>query len=252
MKTNRGFNAETKSILNKVMNVFATSLKAEEQPPQDKGAEGQEQPKAPTVNYEDLIAKARREEKDKLYKQMQSKDAKINELTEKNNNLLLKVGQQEERIASLEKDLNSAKEGGAKVESEELSKANETIKALEQQIENLKNSTVDAKTIEEGIRAEYEVKMYRLEKLQEVGKEIIPELVVGTTKEEIDSAIEISKKRYLDIVGNVVPPKQTKQQTLPTGNPSGSQFNMSNLKPEDIASLSPKEWAEYRKKIGLK
>ena len=34
MKTNRGFNAETKNILTKVMGMFVTSLKAEEMPPQ--------------------------------------------------------------------------------------------------------------------------------------------------------------------------------------------------------------------------
>ena len=250
MKTNRGFNTETKNILTKVMGMFVTSLKAEEMPPQNGGENGQ----APTpINYEDLIAKARKEEKDKLYKQLQGKDAKINELTEKNNNLMLKVGQQEEEIASLKKDLNSAKEGGAKIESEELAKANETIKALEQEVANLKNSTVDVNTLEEGIRAEYEVKMYRLEKIHEVGKSIIPELVSGSTKEEIDASIELSKQRYLDIVGSVAPqPTPQPKQTLPTGNPSGSQFNMSTLKPEDIAKLSPKEWAEYRRTIGLK
>lgn len=255
MKNYRGFNAETKSILNKVMNKLTLTLKAEEVPPVNapvvtKPVEGTEPPK-PTVNYEDLIAKARKEEKEKLYKQMQTKDSKVNELTEKNNNLMLKVGQQEEEIASLKKDLASAKEGGAKIESEEVARLTKEKDDLAQQIENLKKSQTDVQSLEEGIRAEYEVKMYRLEKLQEVGNSIIPELVSGTTKEDIDASIEISKQRYLDIVGSVAP-TQPKVNPVPTGNPTGQDFNISNLNSDDIAQMSPKDWMEYRRKLGLK
>lgn len=253
MKNYQGFTTENKNTLNKVMNKFVKTLFAEEQAPS--GTNGEQVQVQPQINYEDLIAKARKEEKDKLYGQLQAKDSKINDLTEKNNNLMLKVGEQEAVIKALQKNLASAKEGGAKIESEEIAKLTKERDNLASEIEALKNNALDPKDIENRVREEYEVKMYRLEKLHQEGSNLIPELVLGSTKEEIDASIEVAKQRYNDIVSKVTP-QQTQQQTpqvnIKPGNPSAGDFSVSNISPDTIASMSPKEWAEYRRKIGLK
>lgn len=76
---------------------------------------------------------------------------------------------------------------------------------------------------------------------------------MGSTKEEIDASLEASVTRYNSIVGNVqsndpTPKPNTK---VPTGLPVNG-FSVNNVSPEDIANMTPKEWAEYRTKIGLK
>ena len=86
MIAKRGFNTKT-NLVNKVIKGIIFSAKAEE--PIVNETPQEEVKTTPVVNYEDLIAKARKEEKDKLYSQLQGKDSKINDLTEKNNSLLL-------------------------------------------------------------------------------------------------------------------------------------------------------------------
>ena len=41
-----------------------------------------------------------------------------------------------------------------------------------------------------------ELESYKKEKLAEAGQEIIPDLVHGSTKEEIDQTVELAKQRY--------------------------------------------------------
>lgn len=202
-------------------------------------------PDSPTINYEDLIAKARKEEKDKLYPKITLLEGQISELTKKLNQHLITIGQKDVEIAELNKKL----ENTGKVDSEEVKTLNKKIKEMESELETTKKSITDVKALEEQIRAEYEVKLYREQKLGEVKDQVIPELVLGNTKEDIDKSIEASKKRYKEIFDSV----SKNLTTIPPANP-GSKFNATKFSIEDLNKLDPKstEYKEFRKAIGLK
>ena len=79
MKRCYGINAKFMDVIRKVMvrNVLA------EEPPV---------PQPQPVSYEQLIARARQEEKDKLYPQLKAEKDKVADLTKSNNDLLVQVG----------------------------------------------------------------------------------------------------------------------------------------------------------------
>ena len=227
--------------INMINNVLTISAKAEEVVTTDETT--------PVVNYEDLIAKARKEEKDKLYSQLQGKDTKIHDLTEKNNSLLLGMSAKDEEIQALKNEIKGLKSANTKSE-------NETIRGLEEEknnllatIDQLKNEQVQVEEIENRIKNEYEVKLYRMEKLNSVGDEIISELVTGTTKEEIDASFEVAKAKYDSIKERYVS-KTT--QSIPVANVDTSQLNANSINAMDISKMSASEWAEYRSKLGLR
>ena len=243
MTLKRGFKAKT-NIFNKVINLKA---KAEEVTVDNTVEEVVET--TPVVNYEDLIAKARKEEKDKLYSQLQGKDTKINDLTEKNNSLLLGLSSKDEEIKALKNEIKGLKCASTKSD-------NETIRGLEEEktnllatIDQLKAEQAQIEEIENRIKGEYEVKLYRMEKLNSVGDEIISELVTGTTKEEIDASFEVAKAKYDSIKDKYVS-KST--QNIPVANVDTSHMNVNSVNAMDISKMSASEWAEYRAKLGLK
>lgn len=249
MRIKNGINTEKTNLIKKLMfiNVFA-----EEGTPEvteTNTSDNPEAPKTPVVNYEDLIANAREQEKAKLYPQIKKLKEEKSSLVEKNNAHLLSLGEKEAEIKELKKQLEQAlntNSQGANEREKSLLSEIETLKAT---IEELKNNTVSREEIENEIRGEYEVKLYREQKLREVGDSVIPELITGSTKEEIDSSIEISKKRYEEITSRVLGGVQ-----VPVANTNLSSLHTKDLKIEDIANLDPRspEYAQLRAKLGLK
>ena len=84
----------------------------------DEGGEpdGAEPKTTPTINYEDLIAKARKEEKEKQYKAIEKLKTQANTLTEQHNNDLLKIADLEKQL----KDANDKLTTAGKGDSEEV------------------------------------------------------------------------------------------------------------------------------------
>ncbi|MBO8161145.1 MAG: hypothetical protein H0Z24_05865 [Thermosipho sp. (in: Bacteria)] len=207
-----------------------------------------------TINFEDLISKARKEEKAKLYPQIEDLKKKNADLVEKNNKLLLEVETKNKEIETLKSEIENLKKSKVESESETVKRLNKEIEDLKAKLEQAENSKVDRAKLEEEIeaklKAEYEVKLYRLEKLSdpEIRDKVIPELVTGTTKEEIDKAIEFSKKKYEEIVNSVM--NRTRVST--TVNPDISRITQKEFNLSDIQNMSVSEWAEYRKKLGLR
>lgn len=243
-----GFNTKINKVT-KVINTMFLVAKAEEVTEVAEVEEVKETKTAPVVNYDDLIAKARQEEKAKLYNQMQNKDAKITDLTEKNNGLLLDLSSKDEEIKTLKNEIKGLKSNNTKSDNEKIKVLEEEKQNLLATIDQLKNNQTQVEELEAQIRNEYEVKLYRLEKLNTVGEEIIPELVVGTTKEEIDSSFEVAKAKYEGIKAKYI--SQSTQQ-IPVANVDTSVLNTKSVNATDISKMSPKEWAEYRSKLGLK
>ena len=233
----------------------------------DEPKEGDEPKNTPTINYEDLISKARKEEKDKQYKTIEKLKGQIETLTKQHNEDLLKIGQLEEDLKTANSKLQTAGQG----DSEEIKTLKGTISTLnkeksdlEKKIKDIEDNTVTREELENEIRteleAEYTTKTYRAEKMAELKDEIlVPELVIGNTVEEIDASIEValekskSIREKLGIVDGQ--PKSPQGRTPKTpSNPSMSRVQDSQCSMEYIAGLdvSSPEYAEFRKQMGLR
>ena len=107
MKTPKAF----KTKINELFKTISFTVQAEE-PQGDEQIEETPQVEEtstpqPTVNFEDLIANARKQEKDKLYPQIKKLEEEKKKLVEKNNQHLLTIGEKDARIKELELLTNS-------------------------------------------------------------------------------------------------------------------------------------------------
>lgn len=222
--------------------------------------------KTPTINYEDLIAKARKEEKEKQYKTIEKLKTQVNTLTEQHNGDLLKIADLEDKLQKANEKLTTAGKG----DSEEVKTLKDTIKSLEEERDSLQGKVKDyeSKTpvsreeVEAEVRAEleteYEVKTYKATKMAELKEDIlVPELVIGTTKEEIDASIQSALERSLEIKKNLgISGDEKKQKRTPKSpsNPSVSGVQDTNVSMEHLATLDVRsqEYAQLRKQLGLR
>lgn len=219
-----------------------------------------------TINYEDLIAKARKEEKEKQYKNIEKLKGQIATLTEQHNNDLLAKADFEKQLKEANDKLTKAGSG----DSEEVKTLKDTIKGLETEKADLdkkvkeyeKHTPVSREEVEAEVRAEleaeYEVKTYKAEKMAELKDDIlVPELVMGTTKEEIDASIQAALSRSAEIRKNLgLGDKKTTTKRTPKSpsNPSSSSVQDKEISLERLATMDVRssEYAELRKQLGLK
>lgn len=201
----------------------------------------------PQFNFEQLIAQARKEEKEKLYPEIIKLKNDLKTMTTNNNNNLLE-------IARLKNTLETYKTKG---ESEEVAKLKEELKKVKEDFAAYKKNTVSEEELRKTLEAEYEVKNYLSEQKNMNKDKILPmflDAVVGNTKEEIDvsikKAIEMTEqvKEQLN-VQNPVNQTNTPPITTPSGGYSKKTFNFEAVRNMDVRSP---EYAEWRKAQGFK
>ena len=254
MKRCYGINAKLMDVIRKVM--VRNVLAEEPVPPQQ----------TQTVSYEQLIARARQEEKDKLYPQLQAEKDKVKELIQKNNELLVKMGSLQNEYDVVKAQLDDLKNNKGVNENAEITALKAELDKVKKEYKEFKAGVVDEATLRQQVEAEvkqqYEVEMYKVEKLNsdEFKGQIIPELVSGDTKEAIDESLAKSKARYEELIGVNRNQQQQPQQgqqlgavpTMPVGNPNTQSFISATISAEEIQRMTPEQWAEYRTKLGLK
>lgn len=234
-----------------VMNVFAeepTTLEEQGQgnePPGDGDTPPtkKEEPKpSGEVNFEDLVIQARKEEKAKLYPQ-------IEKLKVDKNDLLLVVGERDEEIKKLTKELAKYKETNGKLSKdlEDGTKTNKTVSELTLKISQLEKLLEDATSNHEATLSKIKLDSFKEKQIASANGELIPELVVGETEEEISASIELAKQRYAEIREQAMSGVQ-----MPYTNPgvSASTLNADSL--VDVTKMTHEEYAEYRKNLGIK
>ena len=245
-------------------------------------AQQQSDPVAPTINFEDLMARVRKEEKEKLYPKIEKLQKENKDLVTKNNSYLLKIGNLQAEIDSYKDKLTKSNSG----DSEVVKTLKADLTKAREEIENYKKNSVNKEELEKSIRdqvsKEYEIKLYKESKLNELKGHIIPELVFGETKEEIDKSLEASKKRFEEIAkslgvtpnanansnNNMVNPNMNTNnginpnalngttqfaQTIPSANVNTSNLATSDINFSDLASMDVRspQYQEIRKKLGL-
>ena len=230
-----------------VENLFAV-IKAKAE--QSNGEEPQGNPQGgeqtPQVNFEELISKARKEEKDKLYPQIEGYKKQVADMTTLHNNTLLEMANKDKTIEELENKVKELSE--TKATPEDVDQLTNQIQTLQLENQQLKESQVNVEELTNQINATWEVKLYREQKLREVGNTVIPELVNGNTKEEIDQSIELSQQRYNEIIQG----HTGTRVSLPASNVNTQKYSIKDINPLDIQSMSMEEWAEKRKAMGLR
>ena len=265
MRKNSGIIAGMSNEAIKRRFIEAISLKAFADEGEDTTTNGDEGVKNTTINYEDLIAKARKEEKEKQYKTIEKLKAQINTLTEQHNNDLLKV-------ADFEKQLQEANDRFTKAgasDSEEVKTLKESVKTLEKERDDLDKKVKDYEAkkpvdreevvaeVRAELEAEYEVKTYKATKMLEMKDDIlVPELVFGNTKEEIDASIQSALERSEEIRKNlgISGKKSDKRTPKSPANPSVSGVQDKEISLERLATLDVRspEYAEIRKQLNLR
>ena len=227
---------------------------------EDGGANASGDNTNPPINFETLIANARKEEKDKLYPRIKKLEDENKALVQNNNDNLMK-------LAQVQRELDELKANNG--ESQKIKDLEAQLTDAQAEIKTLKESAPKEDEIRARIEAEYEVKMYRTTKLSEGSDKILAvfaDEVNGSTKEEIDASFDravektIQTKKQLGLVddkGNPIEsPKKTtkvtKKDTPPVANPSAEEDDKFDL--EYVQNLDPrsKEYAEFRKKMGLR
>ena len=269
MCTKRCFNAEgiKNDVIKRALKVFTLTAHAEES---TEGSTSTTSTPAPTINYEQLIAAARKEEKDKLYPRMQKLEEENKKQVEMNNNNLIKIGDLMERVKTLEAENKSLRENVK--DSDEVKTLTKRVAELEAENKSLKENAPDEKAIRAEIEKEYELKSYITEQKNSNKDAILStflDRITGTTKEEVDKSVAdlkdetLSIKRDLGLVdekGNAVEKKKTTDEKkssgkAPKANPSSDTGNTTvNYDLEYVRNLDPssEEYKEFRKSLGLK
>lgn len=241
---------------------------ADESSEQDGKGAGSEAPSS-QMNYEEMIARVRREEKDKLYGTIKKKDETISALRDSNNGYILKIAEYQKKLDELEGQ-NSG---------EEVQRLKDEIAKLNVALEEAKKNIPDESAIREQVKAEYEVKMYAKDELAKHRSDILSifdDDVKGGTREEVDASIKAAVEKstkvkkdlgLIDEDGNPVEPKgKKKSDKEPEEGETGKKKKTSppvtypasmedeGFDPDYIRNLDPrsKEYADFRKKMGLR
>ena len=216
-------------------------------------------PQPRTFTTEEIEA-ARRQERDKVYKQ-------IDELKEQNKRLLEITQSREEAEEQAAREAEEARKRAeeAELEAKELLKRRDN--EWSQRFDNLQ-SQLDAQAQEVAAERELarkereyaELLVYKQQRLSEAADDILPELrdfVTGATREEVDQSISALKERSALIIGNVA---QAVQQTGPLGQrgpsvtappvgPMENEEGMRTLSAEEIKNMPMGEYAKYRDRL---
>lgn len=264
MRKNCGFIAEMRNVsIKKVIEAVSLKAFADEGEPNDNAGSDDSKP-TPTINYEDLIAKARKEEKEKQYKTIEKLKGQIDTLTKQHNDDLLVKADLEEKLKDANDKLTKAGSG----DSEEVKTLKDSIKTLEKEKGDLEKKVkefedkkpVNREEVEAEVRAEleaeYEVKTYKATKMAELKDDLlVPELVFGNTKEEIDASIQSALDRSAEIRKNLGVSDDKKKRTPKTpANPSVSSVQDKEVSLERLATMDVRsqEYADLRKQLGLR
>lgn len=227
-----------KSALNFIKPVFADEPNEGDKPP---------------INYEQLIAQARKEEKDKLYPQIEKLKKENGDMVTKLNDALLSCANLQKKVEELSK-----KSGNSAEIEEELKKTKAQVEVLETENTKLKEQVEKAPKEDEIIKRlkdEYEVKDYLRQSLAEHEKDILKVFqsdVKGNTKEEVDASIQDAIKRSEEVRKEVgVNKSELNKAKRPKNVTPPDYSNFEEIDPEYVRSLDPssEEYKEFRKKV---
>lgn len=205
-----------------------------------------------SVTAEDLIAKAREQEKAKLYPQLE---------------------RLKEEVASLKKEREAAEaaeaakraeaEADAKRRAEEEMSVRELLQQKEMefaaQLEAEREERERAFALLERERQFQELQAYRAERIEAERDNIIPELldlIDGGSPDEIETSIQNLKDRSARILDSAQQAMQSARRdmvgtrtTIPASGPLDTDSENRSFSPEDISKMSISDYQKYRERL---
>ena len=187
-----------------------------------------------------MLTKARQEEKDKLYKSLEKTKAESQNLQAERDKVLNDLKLAEKKLTTLQ-DSNMS----------DIEKVNKQIELLAEQNNLLKSQLEQVSQQAEARVRESEVKSYRQKQIEQSGL-LFPEMVKGSTPEEIDASIAMLKEREQSVRQQVEDRlRSEKAQDVPRPmSPYGEQSQLNATADRyRISKMSRDEYQAYRQKL---
>lgn len=211
-----------------------------------------EAPNSSKFYTQDDLAKARAQEKDKLYPQIDKLKAELDELKkQREEELAAKLAEKEA------KDAEARAAAEAEMDVRDLLKQKES--ELMEQLERERQERERAFALLEREKQFAELQSFRQQTLEAERENIIPELldlVSGSTREEIAQSIESLKERSARILESAQAAMQNARKemkgtsvTTPPSGPLDINSEQRNFTADEIAAMPMNEYAKYRQRL---
>lgn len=171
----------------------------------------------PTVDIQAEIEKARKEERTKLYADIEKLKTDLAEKAKTCNDNYVTISNLQKQVDEKVKELQEVDEKLTKAKEDGKMEANKDLDLIKQELEDYKAKLAKAEKDFADYKTAEEVKSYRNDKIKDIDDEF-KELVKGNSKEEIDASYEQIKS-----LQDTVKEKYSKKETLPTPKPKQNQ-----------------------------
>jgi len=207
----------------------------------------------------DAIAKAREQEKNKLYPQMEKMREELSSLKKS----------EEERIAQEAARKEQRRQRDAEVAAQKKREEDETLELRDllskkeaewqSQLEAERTEREKAFALLEREREFQELQQYRAQRIEQERDNIIPDLidmVQGNTQDEVEASIASLKAKSANIFDSVAQAAQASRKemqgariTVPASGPLDNDSDSRSYSPENIAEMSLADYAKNRSKL---
>lgn len=188
---------------------------------------------------QEMLTKARSDEKQKLYKSLEKAKQESKNVQEERDKVLEDLTQAKARLQTLE-DSNMS----------DIEKVSQQIKLLAEQNELLKTQLQQVSKDAESRLRESELKSYQKQKIAESGL-LFPEMVTGSTVEEIDESIRMLKEREASVRTTVEDQLRSElAANVPRPmSPGSSKQSVSTRDRYSLSKLNRDEYKAMRQKL---
>lgn len=207
----------------------------------------------------DDLAKARAQEKEKLYPQLEKLKEEVSLLRQREQEREATEAKRKEERKKREAELAKQK----KAEEEQELSAKELLARkeaeLQEQIESERAERERAFALLEQERKFQQLQNYRSQRMEEERDNIIPELltlVQGNTEDEIEQSISALKDKSAAILESVAQANQQARRemagprvTSPASGPLDNDSEQRSFSPDDISEMSLADYAKNRAKL---
>lgn len=210
-----------------------------------------QKPEGRTFSEED-VARIRKEEKDKLYSDLEETKRSLKEM-EKRDRERAKAEKEAQEAAAAEANRKAEEEMEFKTLLDKRTEEFNQRLAAEQQEREKLVATLDME------RRYAEVTSYKAQRIDQERDNILPELInliAGNTPEEIESSIESLRNTTASILGNIQQAQQVARQqmtgasvTAPPVGPMETQATTQQLSPDDIRNMPIEQYAQHRDRL---
>jgi hypothetical protein len=198
------------------------------------------------------IAKARQQEKDKLYPQIEALKERVAQIDAIEQQ---RAAADAARVAAEEQAARTAAEADLSAKDLLEQRTSEIMARLDEE----SNARKNAEALLQREREYQQLEAYKTAQVAANAEHIIPDLidlVGGNTPEEIDASIAGLAARSAAILGAVQAAQQSARQdlpgtrtTLPAAGPMDTNLGTNQFSPEQIAAMSANEYAQHRSRL---